>query len=357
MGQEDLFDRNFISAVEKDGVLYWVTERAGYFMKMDLKTRTASFLEPKWMGMDAMYGGWAILMEEEGILYGIAGNGRFFFKYHILSGRAESYEIRLEKYLLHDYTAVCKQGDEICLLGYHMGCLLKIHCMTGEIKTEQLLEDMPMECEFAYAATNAVYNGIIRCFCHEQPVAVFYNMKDGSKEVIKLPMSLEHPLYVQETERGFYFLNTSGDVFLWDSKTGDANKMFKNPYGEKEYYFAFLCIQNKKLWLLPCNGEKILSYDLETKTYQEFEKYPSGFAYQDLKDMSKYGRPVEANGNIYFSMHTGNDIFCVDKKGYGYFLSAQWPGMEESVKQIREYMPSVVFEKDYPLQLFFNLVG
>ncbi len=328
-----MFYRNFISAVEWDGKICWVTERYGFFMVLDLITNSVMYLTFDYKDFfPALYGN-ALLSAEGNTIYGICENGKYLAVYDLNEMKCETKEIGLQKFLAHDFAYAGISGDDIVLLLYQCPNPIRINKYTGEVNVDEYISGNVKDIYFT--GHHLPDDSFFWTFSKDKEEIRRINTKTGDKKAYKCHglSSMGDILYFQNHSEYINILDDVGNVYRWNKSESFCKMIFSSD--ETKFCFGNMVEKSGKLWLLPCFGNEILKINIERGRKEVYDKFPDGFLYFDYKDMSKYGRAIEINGMTYFSMHTGTHIFVVDENGEGSFLDVTWP---DDVSEARQYM-------------------
>lgn len=327
-----MLDRNFISAVETDGKVYWVTERLGFFMRLDPRSLRIEYMHFDYGNPNHPSYGNGLIAAEGDIIYGISECGRFLRIFNLNDMTCKTLEIDLQQYFAHDFAYGAIFGDDIILLLYQYPCMIRINKKTGDVRFDESIKGGSGELSFA--ACHLISDDLLWVIRKEEIKSL--NIKTGDIKTYPCTGIEYDPLYFQVEDNVIYILDDRGNVYLWKEENGQCNRIYEDEINSgKKYPYFNICVKNNKLYLLPLLSEKIIRMDMTSGSIEEFRDYPKGFYYLDLKEMSPYGRALKTGKKTIFSMHTGTYIFSIDENGNGAFLEAEWP---DEIEETREYI-------------------
>ncbi|ADL34921.1 hypothetical protein bpr_I2188 [Butyrivibrio proteoclasticus B316] len=360
MGYQQMISYNcFISVVSDGNYIYWVSEITGIGMRMSIESNVVEYLNIPWKSVGIKPSGNAVLAIDGKELFGIAGNGKYFFSFNIEKCSIKLTSLSLENVFAHDFAFSGINGDYVYFLPYQFDQIVLMNKYSGEIEYISLETDSAISEDGLFCAgRNDTKSDVVTCFDYSSNKLFKISFTNRECLTSHYPSDIQKPLYVYECTDGYYILTISGDVFYWEEKNSNVRQVYNNLSSERDNTipFASICVKNNKLWIMPCYSEDIVLVDLNNGSTKKCIDYPCDFHYKKNNRMSNYTRAVEINGTTYFAMHTGNYIFGVNENGNGEFINVIWP---DDTMLIDQWLLSndIVNEGEMKLSGFINYVN
>ncbi len=162
-------------------------------------------------------------------------------------------------------------------------------------------------------------------------VIVKFNLDNFQHEYITIPDELSNIIRVVWKNNKFYLLLSTGDVYIWDGKGENVEKIYSSldtgrPFGE-------IYVTEHKMFLLPNRSEKILIVDLQNYSIINQAECPEDIQYIDNTD-GKYGAYTEDESYVWCDKRRANYILRINKK-------------DEKIEWLKMRLPSVQEEWFY----------
>lgn len=357
-----MLDKWFISGVIKNNELFWITEIGGHIMKMDLENHNIKYISYKDKSLEKILPHSAMVCADNGTIYAIVNGGEGLL---IICEEESTYKyirLGLEKKYLNMFAFAQKYNEELIIVPMFDSNLLRINIVTEEIKYETILShgDNINDNEIIqyFAHCDIITEDIIWIFSYQTSEVIQYKFHTSEKEYYGLPNEIGKPRDVIAYNEKFYILNSIGDVYSWDLKSGKTEKVFVNPIRATEGGFSVLHIAQNKLWVFPSYENAIFVYNMESQEIKCFDQYPEDFAYCAPKEMGKYTYKIQDKSKCYFAMHAGNYILYVDQEtGEGKWIDAHWPCEDDKLEYLLKMNEGKFLEPDITLETFIDYIA
>lgn len=330
----------FLSCVIWNHKLYFISEAELILMEMDTSSGEIKYIDnssisnntgclrTKWKLSD-----WMLAIEKN--IYILESDGMRMIEYHVQENTCRYFDINCNVYVCSNYAGFTVYKDKAYIFPSFLNELVIVNLKSGEVKhKEKLCENICYTPNLNEPVPQKLFSCGCRIensewiFMERKKEVIEYNLQEGYVRSHKLPDLINGCVHAEWKDDLFYILDLEGKLYTWDIQTGNVEAWLVDevkPYPN----YREMVVTNKKIWILPETGDDILSIDKETRKAERYYKYPSDFVYTAPDYYSKYYVHCEDKENYYFSMHSGNYIFCVEKEsGKERWIRPIFPNME-----------------------------
>lgn len=326
-----MLDRWFMTSVNVDNELYWMTELSGHMMKMNIETLRISYVFPKKFPNVSELLRSSFVYSEGEVLYAFLNKGEGLLKYNIKKNACEYIYLGLGDKNLDMCAYVTKYKDELVVIPVYEQSLLRINLVDGMVRCEEIINSGEANRKFAVCEVRDEHYIFIATY--EFFSILRYDLETGEVERLLENRNIKNIVEVIYEKAKLFFLTADGDVYV--IKEQKFEKIYNHSAGILEEGYAGFCVVGNKIWIMPLMAKDIIVYDMETSEKQIFACYPNKFKYNAPEKMGKYPYKTKVENKIFFSMHAGNYIFTIDaENGQGQFLEAEWPDEMQDLEEI-----------------------
>lgn len=340
--------QNFLYTVIVNDTMYFFGEYDGLFYEVSIDDLSARII-PLEKGVD--YRGSSVIGTDESFVYAILQWGKRILRYDTKEKQAEYNLIGYERYALHAYGAVIKDGNYFRIYPIQSSSVIVIDYNTLEVVEE--IKGKPKNCEPCYVGTRDM-DAIDFVFSNQSKELCSYKGQKMQKEYSLMEIESK-VISISYFNRSLFVLCEDGNVYRIDSEHNTCLITgFSHENSEK--YFGMIYVVDEKIWLLPWLGEEIVCYDLKNNTSCVYTGYPKDFSYSDNFGSPKYTTIVRYGHKVFFNVRAGNYMMCMDDKGKVDWRRIQWPLSNDIIKSILYRDNNVLNEKDVSLVDYIDMI-
>lgn len=343
-------ERWFISLIEYDENLYWITELGSHFMKMNLKDNKIEYMRPYTDLQISDMSRSAILCYWNEMLIYVLERGKYIILLDINSNKTKTIEIDCEDMNLNMFSFAGVVNEKLIILPMYHNEIIIVDLNNFVYERKNVIGIKGVNEFVQYYSINSFRdNDILR----------FYSIL--SCEMIALDMKnmniIEHESIKHDDAIFVNFDYINGKLFFLDKD----NNIYK--YNDKVCQLCYKLSSQKEgylsvvhsgdtLYFLPFFGSKLLCMRDE-KLYELNQL--DNIEYCAPKTMGKYFKECRAGEKIYFSMHAGDKIVCI-QDGEIEILHVKWPDTSEDVKELIYQNRKMMEETKGTLNVFLNYI-
>ncbi len=329
----------FLSCTILKQNLYFISEAEHILMRMNVLNRKIEYLDnpttyntndsATWNSADQM-------ISFGGNIYILESNGRRLIEYFLAENKCRYFDIECDGYVCSNYAAFTIYRDKAYIFPSFLNELVTVDLKSGEVIHKRNL------CADIFFMTNnkeCIPTKLFVCGCRIENIE--WTFMQRNNEVLEYSLETEHfqrhkipdiihgCVHVEWKDNLFYILDLDGKLYTWDVQTNDIEEWLSEE-GNQYPKYREMVITDEKIWILPNTGNDILFIDKRTKEIEKYLEYPEDFCYGAPDYFSKYYVHCEDGDHYYFSMHSGNYIFSVEKKsGKERWISPIFPEIEQ----------------------------
>ncbi len=346
-------DRWFISLIEYNNYLYWITEIGGHFMRMDLHNNKVEYMQPEIDGSIDERGLSAVLCRWRNSLFFTVNRGNEILEYDLADNHVKTIKINCGNMNLNMFSyAGVVNGKLIIVPIYHY----EIVQIDLEKKTYERVNILDIkekrEGMVQYYAQNSFTSGsfleLFSTMSNEIVTVDLTNMSIVSKKTLPF-MESQIINYIHFGE-GLILLDNFNQLYQYEN----FRSYFLCKLSNVDKGYFSMCIVGSKLWMFPVYDDKIIEISLTDGTIREAEEL-EGICYTAPSCMGKYTAYCKSGNRIYYAMHSGTEIVYLEEEG-AHIHQVEWPNIEEDYKEIRYQKRKVLNEIEVPLSIFLNCV-
>ncbi len=314
----------FLSCTIFQDKLYFISEAEHILMRMDINSGKIECIDnPIMYHIDeCIYGKWKLadrMVSFDGKVYILEADGGQLIEYFVSENRQRCFDISCSAYGCSNNAAFTIYKNRAYIFPSFLNKIVIVNLNSGEITYKQ---NFCTDILYKFSNEGNIPPKLFSCgsrigncewiFLQYGKEVLEYDLEAEVIRRHKIPGVINGCVHAEWKENLFYILDLDGRLFSWDVKTGNIEQWLLEKKAYPEY--REMVVTDKKIWILPDFGEDILLIDKKTKKMQKYSNYPSDFSYDAPQEYSKYYVHCEDEGYYYFSMHSGNYIFSVEKK-------------------------------------------
>ena len=328
--------KGFLSCTIWKDKLYFISEGELILMSMDTINGEIEYIEPLF---NHAQGRWKLadrMLSVGRNIYVLESDGTRMIEYHAEENTCRYFDINCAVYVCSNYAGFTIYKDKAYIFPSFLNEMVIVDLKSGEVKHKK---DLSKNICYIPDLNDAVPAKLFSCGCRiENSDWIFmernkevleYSLEEESARKHKLPGVINGCVHAEWKDDLFYILDIEGKLYTWDIQTGNVEKWLLDeakPYPN----YREMVVTDRKVWILPEVGNDILSIDKETRKTEKYNKYPLDFVHAAPDNYSKYYVHCEDKKNYYFSMHSGNYIFCVEKEsGKERWIKPHFPNEEK----------------------------
>lgn len=353
-----MIDNWFMTSVQHEGYLYWITEISGLIMRMNIDTGRAEYVKIDGVGDSKDLSGSAMIYIEGNIIFTVINRGQYLLMIDIERRKGKFIYLGLEKKYLNMCASVKKYEDELIVVPIYAPEIFRINVKTNKINGEIIASGKYIndgKLDMYYSKCEIEDDSNLWLFPCKTKKAIKYNIKTGQKKAYIYSEEVGNPLDVKKIGNNFIIVDQQSDIYSVDINNHEYRKIMECPEKGTLNVISLIHIANNRLWLLPGYGKNIYYADINSKKIKCLEKYPDTFSYEAPAEMSKYTYETTYKGKSYFSMHAGNMIFYVDDiQGEEHWVDVKWPKGEELLDYLTSRGKINIQEKEVSLRMYID---
>lgn len=340
----------FSTCVLIDNRIYAFTQ-CGYFpVKINLSNKDMSYID----GLEGYQPFIADEMLSDGEnIYVLELNGERLLKWNLLTKKCDYFIIKCGKMEWGNCAAFVYYKENIFIFPKYRDSIIKIDVRTGELeKRKKLYTEIKSNVsddgkkEFIYFNCGCSKKNLIWLFREQNNQLVVYDLDKDNWKKYTLSLNVEHCVHIAEHSGNIYFLNSRGKIYCWDMKN-DVMKLLADCVDNRKIYdeFGRMAVTDKKIYLLPAQGENIICISTITGEKMIYQHYPKQFRYSIPNDWSKYYGYSEDEKYFYFAMRSANFILGIDKeRGEIFWIKPNNLLQRDGWNICKKYYKNIVFE-------------
>ena len=322
---DDLKMKEFLSCIVRGNKLYFISEAELVLMRMDISSGEIEYIDNpyivnstgnfrvRWKLADRM-------LSYNKNIYILECDGTRMIEYHVEKNTCRYFDINCSVYVCSNYAGFTIYKDKAYIFPSFLNELVVVDLISGEVERE---EKICKDISYIPDLKKAIPHKLFSCGCRiENSEWVFmeqnnevieYDLEKRYIQNHKIPKVIHGCVHAEWKDNIFYILDLEGKLYTWNVENHDVEDWLLDT-GRPYPNYREMVVTKKKIWILPEIGEDILLIEKETRKSEKYYKYPSDFRYAAPENYSKYYVHCEDKENYYFSMHSGNYLFCVEKE-------------------------------------------
>lgn len=254
-------------------------------------------------------------------IYVLETDGKRLVEYFVDENRYRYMEINCSVFECCNFAAFAIHKEKAYIFPSFLDKIITVDLKTGRVIQElKIKSDIP----YVFDKTKRIPPKFFSCGCrvdnHEWVFmerlgeVIEYDMETEDYYRHTIPAGIKGCVHAEWKYGVFYILSLEGKVYEWNFRTNSVREWNLGNEAKPYPTYREMVVANKIIWILPEIGEDILVIDIEKNKVKKYLNYPMDFSYEAPKQYSKYYRHCEDENYYYFSMHSGNYIFCVEKQ-------------------------------------------
>lgn len=356
----------FLACTIFDHDLYFISEEDCILMKMNIDSGKVEYLNRP-NSFDVQISDpliWKLpdkMIVHERKIYVLETDGKRLVEYYVDENRYRCIELDCSVFECCNFAAFAIYNDKAYIFPSYLDKVIVVDLTIGSV-IQQL--SICTDILYEFGKTESIPSKLFSCGCRvgnsewifmeRLGEVVEYNMETDEYQRHIVPAKIKGCAHAEWKNDTFYILSLEGKVYKWNFYNNNVREWSLGNQSKSYPAYREMVITNGVIWILPEVGNDILLIDIEKDYVEKYSNYPVDFSYEAPEHYSKYYVHCEDDNFYYFSMHSGNYIFCVEK----------FSGKEKWIKPIEpnyiEYYAKnscYVNERRYNLKNYFSNIN